>query len=80
MKAIRTKGHVQADHSVVLQLPGDIQPGEHLFILVMEEAEALPLPTEPQWPAGFLHQFAGSLTDVELEAPDDPLPDDVTLL
>ena len=71
MKALRVKGLVQPDHKVILQLPSDIQPGEHAFILVVEDLED-PAPSE-SWPTGFLAQFAGSLADTNLEAPDDSL-------
>ena len=71
MKAIRVKGLVQPDHKVILQLPDDIRPGEQAFILIVEDLEN-PVPSE-SWPAGFLAQFAGSLADTDLEAPDDSL-------
>lgn len=71
MKAIKATGVVKQDHSVLLQLPEDIQPGKHLFILVVDDADE----HESSWPVGFLDRFAGSLEDTDLQAPEDPLPE-----
>lgn len=80
MKAIKAKGLVKADHSVVLQLPEDIQPGEHVFILVVEDGQMI-LPLEPapqsqapqQWPSDFFSHVLGQWQgDLEREQPDLP--------
>ena len=76
MKAIKAKGTVQPDHSVRLQLPGDIAPGEHVFILVLED-QSDPEVAETAWPSGFLAGFAGALSDTDLQAPDDSLPEPI---
>lgn len=67
MKAIKATGLVKPDHSVVLQLPDDIQPGEHVFILVVEDSpiNSPLLPADPQselheqWPANFFSHVLG---------------------
>jgi hypothetical protein len=87
MKAIKAKGIVQPDHKVLLQLTGDIAPGEHVFILVVEDSAhpvGLTHANQPiqiaddiskAWPEGFLKQFSGALHMTDLEAPEDPLPE-----
>ena len=85
MKVIKAKGMVQPDHKVLLQLTGDIMPGEHVFILLVEDsAQNADLTQTNQsmlvadgcskaWPEGFLKQFSGALKMTGLEAPDDPM-------
>lgn len=64
MKAIQTLAKVTADGKVVIQLPSDVTPGEHMAVLVIDEAVAshresdrcslddFPVDSVGPWPSG----------------------------
>jgi hypothetical protein len=47
MKTIETTGTVQPDGTLTIQVPPDIQPGEHRIVLVIDEQPAVPAPRSP---------------------------------
>lgn len=79
MKVFKAIGSVQPDHSVVLQVPEDIMPGDYPFIVVVDDIPGSVAENDSQTertaglPNDFLAQFAGLLADTDLIEPEDPL-------